>query len=167
MWRWDGVRWVPLIAQPTGQSVARPRTRPWIWWLAGGCALLLVIGVVGAGFGIYSIVHSISSATFVCLPADFPGYPQAHVSSEFTYVGTAVAPGDSKSCRVVLESADDAATVTAFYDDKLRTGDWTVIADLPSHGQIQFQRVSRPQSFGVVDLLAMGQQTEIRIQFDS
>jgi hypothetical protein len=167
MWRWDGVRWVPLIGQPMGQPIARPRTRPWIWWLAGGCALLLVIGVVGAGFGIYSFVHSISGASFACLPADFPGYPGARVSSEFTYVGTAVAPGDSKSCRMVLESTDDAATVTAFYDDKLRTGDWTVIADLPSFGQIQFHRVSRPQSFGVVDLLAKGQQTEIRIQFDS
>jgi hypothetical protein len=167
MWRWDGVRWVPLAGQPMGQPIARPRTRPWIWWLAGGCALLLVIGLVGAGFGIYSIAHSLSSATFACLPSDFPNYPGARVVSSTTYVGTAVAPGDSKSCRMVLESTDDVATVTAFYDDKLRTGDWMVIADLPKYGQIQFHRVSRPQAFGLVLLLGKGQQTEIRLQFDS
>jgi hypothetical protein len=167
MWRWDGVRWMPLIGQPTGQPIPRPRTRPWIWWLAGGCALLLVIGLVGAGFGIYSVAHSISSATFACLPSDFPSYPGARVTTATTYVGTAVAPGDSKSCRMVLESTDDVATVTAFYDDRLRTGDWTVIADLPTYGQIQFHRVSRPQAFGLAQLLGKGQQTEIRIQFDS
>jgi hypothetical protein len=163
MWRWDGVQWVPLVGQP----IARPRTRPWIWWLAGGCALLLVIGLVGAGFGIYSLAHSLSSATFACLPSDFPSYPGARVMSSINYVGTAVAPGDSKSCRMVLESTDDVATVTAFYDDKLRTGDWAVIADLPKYGQIQFHRVSRPQAFGLVLLLGKGQQTEMRIQFDS
>jgi hypothetical protein len=167
MWRWDGVRWVPLIGQPMGQPIARPRTRPWIWWLAGGCALILVIGLVGAGFGIYSVAHSISTSTFACLPSDFPSYPGARVASSMTYIGTAVAPGDSKSCRMVLESTDDVATVTAFYDGKLRTGDWAVIADLPTYGQIQFHRVSRSQAFGLVQLLGKGQQTEIRIQFDS
>jgi hypothetical protein len=167
MWRWDGVQWVPLMGQPTVQPVARPRTRPWIWWLAGGCALLLVIGLVGAGFGVYSLVNSFKGASFACLPADFPSYPGATVASEVTSFGTGVAPGDSKSCRMVLESTDGSVTVTAFYDDNLRTGDWIVIADLPSNGQIQFQRASRPQAGGVVQLLAKGQQTEIRIQFDS
>ncbi len=167
MWRWDGVRWVPLVGQPLRQPIARPRTRPWIWWLAGGCALLLVIGLVGAGYGIYSIAHSISSTNFACLPSDFPSYPGARVVSSVTYVGTGVGHGDSKSCRMTLESTDDVATVTAFYDEKLRTGDWTVIANLPKFGQIQFHRVSRPQAFGLVQLLGKGQQTEIRIQFDS
>lgn len=163
MWRWDGVRWVPV----TGQPMPPPRSSTWIWWVAGGCALLLVIGLVGAGVGIYSLVNSFQRGGFACVPSDFPSYPGARVTSEYTYVGGAVAPGDSKSCREILESSDDVATVTAFYDEKLKTGDWTVTADLPSYGQIQFHRVSRPQTFGVVQMLGKGLQTEIRIQLDS
>jgi hypothetical protein len=167
MWRWDGVRWVPLTGQPIAPTIAPPRSRPWIWWLAGGCALLLVIGLVGAGFGIYSFVHSFQGGGFACLPSDFPKYPGATVAGETTYVGSAVAPGDSKSCHMVLESSDDSAMVAAFYKDNLNAGDWTVTADLTSYGQIQFHRVSRPATFGVVQLLGKGQQTEIRIQLDS
>ena len=163
MWRWDGVRWVPLMGQP----IAPPRSRPWIWWVAGGCALLLVIGLVGAGFGIYSFVNSFSHGGFACLPSDFPRYPGGRVIGETTYVGTAVAPGDSKSCRMVLQSGDDVATVTAFYNDNLNTGDWHVTAFITSAGQIQFHRVSRPATFGVVQLFGRGTQTEVRIQLDS
>ena len=163
MWRWDGARWVPLMGQP----IARPRSRPWIWWLAGGCALLLVIVLVGAGFGVYSLVHSFQGGGFACLPSDFPSYPGASVVGETTYVGTAVAPGDSKSCHMVLRSNDDVVTVTAFYNDNLNTGDWHVTAFISSAGQVQFHRVSRPATFGVVQLLGRGQHTEIRIQLDS
>ncbi len=163
MWRWDGVRWVPLMGQP----IARPRPRPWIWWLAGGCALLLVIALVGAGFGVYSLVNSFQRGGFACLPSDFPSYPGSKVTSEHTYVGTGVAPGDSKSCQMGLRSNDDVATVTAFYNDKLSTGDWQVTAFISSVGQIQFHRVSRPATFGLVQLLGRGQQTEIQIQLDS
>jgi hypothetical protein len=163
MWRWDGARWVPLMAQP----IAPPRSRPWIWWLAGGCALLLVIGLVGAGFGIYSFVNSFSKGSFACLPSDFPSYPGATVTSFNTHFGTGVAPGDSKSCLMVLQSNDDAATVTAFYNDNLNTGDWHVTAFISSYGQIQFHRVSRPATVGLVQLLGKGKQTEIRIQLDS
>src|SRR5260370_20113884 len=85
MWRWDGVRWVPLVGQPLRQPIARPRTRPWIWWLAGGCALLLVIGLVGAGYGLYSIAHSISRTNFASLPSHFPSHPRARVRNSVTY----------------------------------------------------------------------------------
>ncbi len=163
MWRWDGARWVPLMGQP----IARPRSRPWIWWLAGGCALLLVIVLVGAGFGAYSLVHSFQGGGFACLPSDFPSYPGASVVGETTYVGTAVAPGDSKSCHMVLRSNDDVVTVTAFYNENLNTGDWHVTAFISSAGQIQFHRVSRPATFGVVQLFGRGTQTEVRIQLDS
>jgi hypothetical protein len=165
MWRWDGAHWVPLMGQP--MPMQRPRSRPWIWWLAGGCALLLVIGLVGAGFGIYSLVHSFQPGGFACLPSDFPSYQGATVTSEVTNYGTGVAPGDSKSCRTVLESGDDAATVTTFYNDNLNTGDWHVTAFISSMGQIQFQRVSRSATVGLVQMLGRGQQTEIRIQLDS
>jgi hypothetical protein len=163
MWRWDGVRWVPLMGQP----ITRPRPRPWIWWVAGGCALLLVIGVVGASFGIYSFVNSFSKGAFACLPTDFPSYPGATVASFNTHFGAGVAPGDSKTCHMVLESGDDSTTVTAFYNDLLNSGDWHVTAFISSAGQIQFHRVSRPATVGLVEVLGKGQRSEIRIQLDS
>jgi hypothetical protein len=163
MWRWDGVRWVPLMGQP----ISRARSRPWVWWVAGGCALLLVIGLVGAGFGIYSFVHSFSQLSLACLPSDFPSYPGSTVRSVNTHFGAGVAPGDSKTCLMVLGSTDDVATVTAFYNENLNTGDWQVTAFISAYGQIQFHRVSRPATLGLVQLLGKGQQTEIEIQLDS
>jgi len=68
---------------------------------------------------------------------------------------------------MVLESTDDVATVTAFYNEQLNIGDWQVTAFISSYGQIQFHRVSRPATLGLVQLLGKGQQTEIRIQLDS
>lgn len=138
-----------------------------MWWLAGGCALLLVIGLVGGAFGVYSLANSFQRGGFSCLPNDFPKYPGASVTSENTYVGTNVAPGDSKRCQMVLQSNDDVATVTAFYSQKLDSGDWKVTAIISEAGQIQFHRVSRQATFGIVNLLGRGEHTEIRIQLDS
>lgn len=159
MWRWDGVRWVPTAA-----PIAPRRSRAWIWWLAGGCAVLLVLGLVGAGVGVYNFVNSLQHGAFACLPSDFPSYPGATVTGENSFVGTGVAPGDSKRCTMILESNDDSTTVIAFYNDKLNTGDWKVTAYIDSIGQIQFHRVSRPQTEGVIDFLSRGQHTEIQLQ---
>jgi hypothetical protein len=166
MWRWDGVRWV-LASAPAYPQAARRSSHTWIWWVAGGCAVLLVIGLVGAGVGVYNLVNSFQHGGFSCLPSDFPSYPGATVASENTYVGTGLTPGDSKRCRMILESNDDSTTVSAFYNEKLSSGDWKVTAYVASIGQIQFQRVSRPQTIGTVDFLGRGQHTEIHIQLDS
>lgn len=104
---------------------------------------------------------------FSCLPSDFPSYPGATVTNVNSSFGTGVAPGDSKSCRVTLASNDDVAAVTAFYEQKLGSGDWKVTAFVSSTGEVRFQRVSRPATVGIVDLLGRGQQTEIQINLDS
>lgn len=162
MWRWDGVRWVPAMA-----PVAPRRSRAWIWWLASGCLVLIALGVIGAGVGVYNLVNTFQHGGFNCLPSDFPAYPGATVASEYTYVGTNVQPGDSKSCRMVLESNADSATVLAFYNENLSGGDWKVTAYSPDAGQVQFHRVSRLQTWGTVFVLGRGQHSEIRIQLDS
>jgi hypothetical protein len=135
--------------------------------LAGGCALLLVLAVVGGAVGITSLVNSFQHGGFSCLPSDFPSYPGATVTNVNSSFGTGVAPGDSKSCRVTLASNDDVAAVTAFYEQKLGSGDWKVTAFVSSTGEVRFQRVSRPATVGIVDLLGRGQQTEIQINLDS
>lgn len=166
MWRWDGTQWVAT----TGGAARAPATRRsmvWIWWVAGGCALVLVLAVVGGAVGIVSLVNSFQHGGLTCLPSDFPGYPGTTVVNEHTYYGTGVAPGDSKSCQMTLVSNDDVATVTAFYDEKLSSGDWKVVTFNASSGQIHFQRVSRPLTVGTVDLLGRGTGTEIRIDLSS
>lgn len=160
MWRWDGARWVAM-------APAARRSRAWIWWVAGGCGLLLVLAVVGGAAGIVSLVNSFQHGGFTCLPSDFPSYPGVTVVNENTYYGTGVAPGDTKSCRMTLDSNDTVATVTAFYKEKLDSGDWKVVSFSDSTGQIQFLRVSRPQTVGTVDLLGRGSSTEIRIDLSS
>lgn len=125
MWRWDGAQWVATTPGAPG-APATGRSRAWIWWVAGGCALVLVLAVVGGVIGISSLVNSFQQGGLSCLPSDFPKYPGATVVNEQTFYGSGVAPGDSKSCRMTLDSNDNVATVTAYYRDKLSGGDWKV-----------------------------------------
>jgi hypothetical protein len=164
MWMWDGGRWVQ-VARP-GQPLPR-RNRAWLWWLAGGCALLLVLGVAGGIWGVTSLVRSAQQGDFTCMPTDFPRYPGATVTRDYTYFGTGVAPGDSRECQEVLSSGDDVATVTAFYANHLSSGDWLVMAYDKTSGEITFTRKSRAREVGVIQLLGQGQHTVIEIKFDS
>lgn len=138
-----------------------------MWWLAGGCALLLVIGVAGGAYGLISLVHSFQRGGLTCLPADFPRYPGATTTRDYTFFGPNVAPGDSHECDELLASNNDVATVTDFYAGRLNSGDWKVTTDNRSNGQIRFARISRPQTVGVIDLLGQGQHTVIQIKFYS
>ena len=166
MWRWDGARWVAATPGAPGAPATR-RSRAWIWWVAGGCALVLVLAAVAGVIGIGSLVNSFQQGGLSCLPSDFPKYPGATVMYERTFYGSGVAPGDSKSCRITLDSNDNVAIVTAYYRDKLSGGDWKVVSYSESSGQIQFQRLSRPLTAGTVELLGRGSSSEINITLDS
>ena len=123
--------------------------------------MLLVLGVIGAGFGLSALVKQFQNGGFNCLPSDFPSYPGATVSSENTFFGT------TKRCTIVLESDDGVAAVTAFYRQQLDTGDWTITSSDPASGQFSFRLRSRSQTFGTISLLGRGQHTEIEIQLNS
>ena len=145
-----------------------PRSsRPWIWWLVGGCAVLLVIAVVGAGFGAYSLVSRFQHGGFSCLPRDFPTYPGASVIAENTQFGNEFSPGDNTRCNMGFDSNDSVATVTIYYQAQLDNGDWTIVSSDTANGVISFQRRSRPQTVGTVTLLGRGQHSTINIQLDS
>jgi hypothetical protein len=167
MWRWDGQRWAP-VGQP-GQAIQYPppRSRRWIWWVAGGCALLLVIAIVGGAVGIVSLVRSLQSVGLTCLPADFPQYQGATVAREYTYVGSGTAPGDSHECQESLDSNDDATTITAYYTSHLNSDDWKITGTDTANGEIRFSRVSRPLTVGVIDILGRGQHAVIEVKLDS
>ena len=160
MWRWDGQRWAPA------SIIAPRRSRAWIWWLAGAIAASLLLLLAGVGYGIYSVASKFQSSGFSCLPADFPRYPGTRLIEEQTKFGSAL-PGDSNQCRMTLVSSDDVTVVGPYYQSHLASGDWTVMSTNYSEGSIHFQRSSRPQTIGTVQLLHLGQQTEIRIVLDS
>lgn len=129
--------------------------------------MLLVLGAIGVGFGVYSLVTGFQHGKFSCLPPDFPSYPGASVTNENTLIGTEFSPGDSRRCNIVLDSNDSVATVTSYYEQQLGTGDWTIVSSDPTNGVISFQLKTRPQTVGTVTLLGKGQHSEIDIQLDS
>ncbi len=163
-WRWDGTRWVP-----TGQAIPSAGTRrsfAWVWWLAGGCAVLAVVAVVAAVLGLSSLVSTFQRGGFSCLPSGFPAYPGTTVASENTFVGTGLPAGATKECNLILESNDDVATVTAWYRSQLNSGDWAVVTE-DAGGTIFFKSSSKAATTGKVELLGRGQHTEIRITLDT
>ena len=137
------------------------RSRAWIGWVAAGCAVLIVLAVIGAGFGAYSLVKRFQNGDFNCLPNDFPSYPGVTISGENVNFG------QTKHCSITLESNDSVAAVTSFYQQDLNTGDWTITSSDPANGAFQFQLRSRPQTAGTISLLGRGQHTEIQIELDS
>ena len=158
---WDGQRWVPTGAQAAPHV---RRSRGWIWWLAGGCGVLLILGIAGGIYGMVSLVRSFQSGGLACLPSDFPQYPGTTITHEYTYIGTTGQAGDSHECAETLDSSDDVATVRDFYSNHLDTGDWHVTSNNASNGTIEFARVSRPQTVGSIQLLGRGQQSAIVIK---
>lgn len=160
-WRWDGGTWVPS-GQVAPLAASPRRSFAWVWWLAGGCAVLVVIAIIAGVVGLGSLVNNFQHGGYTCLPSDFPAYPGTTVSGENTQVGPGVAPGDNNECKMTLESNDSVGTVTYWYSSHLDSGDWTASADAAS-GVIHFQRRSRPATNGNVELLGRGEHTEIVI----
>jgi hypothetical protein len=158
LWRWDGQRWVPTGAMaPQQQAPMRPRgSLAWLWWLGGGCALLIVVAVVAGIFGLTGLVRNFQGGAYSCLPADFPSYPGASVVRENSTVGT------HNECDMTLSSNDDVGTVTRFYATRLNQGDWQDTVDVVN-GVVTFKQVSGGHATGQVQLLGAGQHTEIRI----
>jgi hypothetical protein len=166
-WRWDGHRWVPTGTEVQTAPPARHARRGWIWWVAGGCAVLLVLGVGLGIFAAFQLAQRFKEGSLSCLPSDFPRYSGTTTTRDYTYFGTNVAPGDSRECQESLTSQDDVAAVTAFYESQLSSGDWTITSNDASNGAIRFARHSRPQTVGIVQLLGRGQHTVIEIRLDS
>ena len=160
-WRWDGTQWVP-----TGQVATTRRPTRWIWWLIGGCAVLVLVAVIAGVLGLASLFTNFQRGGLSCLPSGFPAYPGATVTSENTYYGSGLPPGDTRECRMTLESADDVSTVTTWYSSHLNSGDWKASTDAAS-GTIRVQNNSKSSTVGNIELLGRGQHTEIRITLDS
>ena len=135
--------------------------------MGAGCAVVLAIVAGLVVFGGVQLAQRFQQGGFSCLPSDFPRYPGAVVTRDNTYFGTNVAPGDTRECQESLTSQDDVETVTAFYEQNLAGGDWTITNDDRANGRIELARRSRPQTVGTVQLLGQGRHTQIEVRLDS
>ena len=129
--------------------------------MVAGCATALVLAVVGIGYPAYSFVNRFFTGSHTCLPANFPLYPGAtssdcDVGLNGFYTGF--------TCSVTFQSNDDVATVVAFYQSKLDTGDWWVTASDEQAGSVTFQFVRAAQPFGTVNVTLGKTGTEIAIE---
>ena len=104
--------------------------------MLAGCSTVIVLTAVVVGFRIYAFVQGFMHGTATCLPSDFPRYPGAMYASQ-TYDLNGAYPGNA--CHVVLDSNDDVATVTAFYQSKLNAGAWQVTSSGNQADRVTFQ----------------------------
>jgi hypothetical protein len=121
---------------------------------------VVVLTAVGAGYGIYSFVQGVKSGSTTCLPSDFPRYPGA-IYAGFTLDLNVKYPGTT--CHAVFESNADVASVTAFYQSKLNTGDWQDTSTGNQADGISFQPARSAVPFGTVQVAVGGTHTEITI----
>ena len=128
--------------------------------MLAGCSTVVVLTVGGVGYGIYSFVQGVKNGSNTCLPSDFPRYPGA-VYARFSFDLNGVYPGNT--CHAVFESTDDVASVTAFYQSKLNTGDWQVTSNGDPANQVTFQPAKSAAPFGTVQVAVSNTHTEITI----
>lgn len=147
---------------PPAPLAKRRRSGGCIWWVLGGCALILVLALAGAGLGAVSLYNSFKHYT--CLPSDFPSYPGA-TTANYTFALNGPTPGNS--CNMVYRSKDSESAVFDFYQGRLSTGGWQATATDPGTGQITFRNVKRAKTSRTVDVAAKNGYTEITIQLYS
>jgi hypothetical protein len=128
--------------------------------LLAGCSTVVLLTVVGVGYGIYSYVQGVTHGSNTCLPSDFPKYPRS-VYAGFTFDLNGTYPGNT--CHVTLQSNDDVATVTAFYLSKLNTGDWQVTSSGDQARQVTFQHAKSDAPFGTVQVAVGNTHTDVTI----
>jgi len=149
MWWWDGAAWQPAASM----APARRRGLPVLAWVGIGCAGivgLVVVGLVVLGVTAFKSVH--------CPPSDFPLPPGVVAGNTNVHTGTG-----GNTCDSDWNATQSGDEVAAFYDARLRTGDWDIDSVDEASGVIRFHRRGRPGVQGEVELLVHGRETEIRL----
>jgi hypothetical protein len=96
-----------------------------------------------------------------CLPADFPSYPGARVSS-------LVISDSSGDCAVQFQTRDAGDAVKAFFLANLEQDDWTITGVEDRTDQIFFERVSDANTTGYVQVIAfIPRQTQFQVDIET
>jgi hypothetical protein len=144
------------------------RISPW-WWVAGGCAALLVLTIV-AGVLVFSlswnaIQQRAKNGGFSCLPSDLPGYPGARFDGESFGLNENATPGNF--CEMKYRTSDSADTVLSTYPTRLNGAHWYASVSSTSTDEIDFFSTSNARHHGVVKVTAGDGYTEITIDYYS
>ncbi len=159
-WRWDGQQWVPTGQGPTPY---RHGSRRWLWWLAGGCALTLLMSIAGGVWVVTTIAHSFQTGAASCLPSDFPPrYPGSTVA-DYNYR----LDGNRHMCVMTYQSGHGHSEIESYYESHLDTGDWKVSTADSEGGLISFYRRSNPTVSGLVHLYQVTDGTQIVVTLRS
>jgi hypothetical protein len=140
-----------------------PARRPRVWlWILGGCAGLVVLGVVGL-IGLlmvsWTALQQGQNGAFNCLPSDFPKYSNQHLQNVSTFTGTG-----GSSCTMIFDDDAEASVVTSYYAAELNTGDWVVTKNDSANGVLTFQRRTNPRVHGTVAIFGHGQKSRVDVQ---
>lgn len=133
-------------------------------------AVLVLVAVIAATSVIWMGMALYAGTRFLdmfhvgftsCLPADFPSYPGARVSS-------IVISDSSGDCTVQFQTRDAGDDVKAFFLANLDEGDWSVTGVEDRTDQIFFERVSDPDVGGYVQVIAfIPRQTQFQVDLET
>lgn len=146
------------------QPPAPRQSNAWIWWLAGGCAVVVVLVIAGAALGAVGLKNRFVQGGFSCLPSSFPKYPGSSFAGE-NYTLNGATPGNA--CQVMFESNDSPTAVVDFYASRLDTGDWRVTTSDSTAGVVMFRSVKKARVTGTVSVAVHGSRTEVTVQLYS
>jgi hypothetical protein len=159
MWRWDGVRWVPVSTAPVP---ARPMRARWVALIvAGSIASLLLAGTgLAAVSSAYGDLGSrfAAGASSSCLPSDFPAYPGAAIVTSLKAFSV---------CTAAFTTRDPSADVIAYFQTQLDQYPWQVTGGSGDQGTVDFGRQDGAKGSGEVSVSQSTRATQIQIVYQS
>ena len=122
--------------------------------------MVLAIGAVVLAV----ILAVMSGGKSMGVPADFPQYPGAKIIGIRTFVGAGVGDYPSgQTTNVTYSIPTDSSTVTAYYDEHLTGGPWSITGHDASCGCINFAHTGGTQ--GELQVLGTGTSSRLEVQF--
>jgi hypothetical protein len=169
------------MSQDSGYSAPRGGGRPWWPWVLGGCGgclLLVIIGIVGFGAWVTSVVRNVKVGPVTQQSVkqslgNVPLYPNGTLDLRATEaairgqaVGKAFTPGAQRvTWRGVaaVRTSDSADQVIAYYDRELPKGGWASRQTTSMGGLLQQRIYQKGQELLVVQVQSIGGQRQVTL----
>lgn len=158
-WRWDGVRWVPILTEPSGP---RPMATRWVTLIVVGSIAALLLA--GTGLAALSSVYSQIGRNFGpgaqsnCLPSEFPRYPGADVAMSFHALSI---------CTAGFTTQDSSNDVVAYFEAQLVQYPWRVTGGSADQVTINFARQDGGRGSGQVSVAQSGNPTQFEVVYQT
>ena len=159
-WRWDGVRWVPVVGAP---EPSRPMRGRWVALIVvGSIASLLLAGTglaaLSSVYGRFGARAFTPGASSNCLPSDFPSYPNATIVTSLKAFNI---------CTTAYATADSSADVLAYYQAQLGQYPWRVTGGSGDQGTVDFARQDGAKGSGEVSVSPSRNATQIQVVYQT